>query len=117
MISMRGDPSITVVLAVDNEGGRALASSFFTCPPRDVTQSMIDDVVSKLLNVLAGQISGPLSYRHSLGTPRRTTLNELSGRNLAFEQAILLRGEGRVDLGLWLLEEKPTRSGREAPPS
>jgi len=117
MISMRGEPGITVVLAVDNEGGCALASSFFSCPPRDVTQPMIDDVVAELLNMLAGQISGALAYRYSLGLPRRTTVKELFGDNPQFEQAILLRSKGRVDLGLWLLEEKPARSSGTARPS
>ena len=114
MISMRGEPNITVVLAVDNDGGRALASSFFSCAPRDISQPMIDDVIAELLNMLAGQLSGALSYRYSLGLPHRTTLKELSGENLEFEQAILLRSEGKVDLGLWLLEEKSAGADRPA---
>jgi hypothetical protein len=114
MISMRGDPNITVVLAVDDQGGCALASTFFSCAPRDVTQSMIDDVVAELLNMLAGQISGVLSYSYSLGLPHRTTLGELNREDVEFGQAILLRSEGKVDLGLWLLEERPLSAHRRA---
>lgn len=114
MISMRGDPNITVVLAADNGAGRSLASSFFSCRAVDVTEPMIDDVIAELLNMLAGQISGALAYRYSLGLPHRATLKDISGETLVFEQAILLRSIGRVDLGLWLLEEKPSQSSRGA---
>jgi hypothetical protein len=111
-ISMVGDPDVTIVLAVDNDGGRALASSFFSCAPRDITQPMIDDVIAELLNMLAGQLSAALSYRYALGLPRRISLDELTDQDLDFEEAVLLRSEGKVDLGLWLLERKP-QSTRE----
>jgi hypothetical protein len=117
MISMRGDPNISVVLANDDPGGRALASAFFSCPPRDVTQSMIDDVVAELLNMLAGQISGAMSYSYSLGLPHRTTLSELNREDLEFGQVILLRSEGKIDLGLWLLEEPPVPARRDPRPA
>jgi hypothetical protein len=104
---MRGDPNITIVLTVDDWGGCALASAFFSCAPRDVTQSMIDDVAAELLKMMAGQITGALPDRYSPGLPTRTTLNELNRKNLDFEQLILLRSEGEIDLGLWVLQERP----------
>jgi len=107
MISMQGDPSIIVVLAVDDDGAHALASSFFSCAPRDVTKSMIDDVIAELLNMVAGHISNALPQRCTLGLPRWITLDDLGRKNLDFDDAILFRSEGRIDLGLWLLEEKP----------
>ena len=106
MIPMRGDPNITVVLTVDDWSGCALAAAFFSCAPRDVTQSMIDDVAAELLQMMAGQITGALPYRYSLGLPSRTTRNELNRKNLDFEQLILLRSEGEIDLGLWVLQER-----------
>ena len=89
----------------------------FSCNPDDVTQTMIDDVVAELLNMLAGQIAGALAYRYSVGLPRRTTLIELLQSKLVFDQAVLLRSEGKVDLGLWLLEENLALSEGAALPS
>jgi hypothetical protein len=105
MIPLRGDPEIVVVVSSDTRGGRALATAFFGGMPRDITQDMIDDAIAELLNMVAAQISTALQLNHTLGFPRRTTLAEISeGGRLHFADAVLLRSEGKVDLGLWILE-------------
>ena len=119
MIPLRGEKDIVVVVSFDERGGRALGAAFFGCAERDLTQSMIDDVIAELLNMVAGQISGATSFTYSLGIPRRTNIAEFApGSGLELDEAILLRGEGRADLRLWILQtSSPEKDGdKDSPP-
>ena len=66
---------------------------------------MVDDAIAELLNMVAAQISTALGSTHALGLPARTTLPEIAaGGGLRLDQAALLHSEGKIDLGLWILE-------------
>jgi hypothetical protein len=105
MIPLIGEGNIIVVVASDGQGSRSLGAAFLGCPRQQLTQQMIDDTIAELLNMVAGQISAALGYTHTLGLPRRTNLAEIaSGDGHGFEDAVLLRSEGRIDLRLWILE-------------
>jgi len=109
MIPLRGDPDVTVVLSSDTQGSRALGAAFFSVADDKLTQQMIDDAIAELLNMVAGQISMALQSNHTLGLPRRTRLAEIARAGMATANgAILLRSEGAVDLGLWILENPAT---------
>jgi CheY-specific phosphatase CheX len=105
MIPLRGDPNVTVVVASDARGSRALAAAFFGHSASEVTQQMTDDAIAELLNMVAAQISNALGSTHQLGLPTRTTLPEIAaGGGLRLADAALLHSEGAIDLGLWILE-------------
>jgi hypothetical protein len=110
MIPMLGDPPITVVVSSDGRGSRALGAAFFGCEPQAITPQMVDDVIAELLNMVAGQIAGALAFQHSLGLPRRTNLAEIAEQGNGFDDAILLRSEGKVDLRLWILEDRSRKA-------
>jgi CheY-specific phosphatase CheX len=116
MIPLRGDPDITVVVSSDAEGSRALGAAFFGSAAAAVTQGMIDDAIAELLNMVAGQISTALGSAHLLGLPVRTSLAEIAkGRGLRLDDAALLRSEGEIDLGLWILEREAPDASLKTP--
>jgi hypothetical protein len=116
MIPLIGDPSITVVLSSDTKGSRALGAAFYGSTDAKLTQAMIDDAIAELLNMVAGQICTALQSNHSLGLPRRTTLTEIAkGGLLGLGDAVLLRSEGAVDLGLWIVQAAPIAAAKPAP--
>lgn len=105
MIPLIGEGKITVVVSSDARGSRSLGAAFLGCARQLLTQQMIDDTIAELLNMVAGQISAALGYTHSLGLPRRTNLAEIAaGDGSGFDDAVLLRSEGQVDLRLWILQ-------------
>ena len=65
MIPLVGKRSFAVVVSSDSRGSRALASALFGCSDEELTQETIDDSISELLNMVAGQISAALK----LGDP------------------------------------------------
>ncbi|HVV51489.1 MAG TPA: hypothetical protein VHO06_17605 [Polyangia bacterium] len=105
MIRLKATPGVVVVLSVDARAGRKLSAAFLRCPERDLSRAMVDDVISELLNMVAGQIAKVIELDQLLGLPRRTTLGEMAQERLDLDDAILLRSEGEIDLGLWILEE------------
>ena len=118
MIPLRGDPNIVVVVASDTRGSRALGSAFFGCDEKDLTQAMVDDSISELLNMVAGQISAALQLDLQLGLPRRTTLAEIiAASGAGVDNAVLFRSEGKVDLWLWVFETHAAIDKSAPPPS
>lgn len=116
MIPLIGEPNVTVVLSSDTKGSRALGAAFFGTTADKLSQEMIDDAIAELLNMVAGQISTSLQSGHSLGLPRRTTLSEIAkGGLLGMGDAVLLRSEGAVDLGLWILESASPGEPKQTP--
>jgi CheY-specific phosphatase CheX len=114
MIPLRGDPNVTVVVASDAQGSRALAAAFFGRRPAEITQAMADDAIAELLNMVAAQISTALGGTHQLGLPSATTLPEIAAAGgLRLDDAALLHSEGAIDLGLWILESR-TANAAEA---
>jgi len=105
MIPLRGDPNVTVVVASDARGSRALGAAFFGRSPTEITQQMADDAISELLNMVAAQISNALGDAHQLGLPTSTTLPQIAASGgFRLDDAALLHSEGEIDLGLWILE-------------
>ena len=117
-IPLRGDPNITIVVASDAQGSRALGAAFFGRSQSDVTPQMISDAIAELLNMVAAQISTALGGTHTLGLPARTTLTEIAtGGGLRLADAALLHSEGAIDLGLWVIESPGVETSADAAPS
>jgi Chemotaxis phosphatase CheX len=119
LIPLTGKRSFTVVVSSDTRGSRALGAAFFGCAESELTQPMIDDAIAELLNMVAAQISNALGSTHTLGLPARTTLPEIAADGgLRLDDAALLHSEGKIDLGLWILERPaaaPTAGAAPAP--
>ena len=108
----------TGFVSSDTRGSRALGSAFFGCDEKDLTQAMVDDSISELLNMVAGQISAALQSDLALGLPRRTTLAEIiTASGSGVENAALFRSEGKIDLWLWVFETHVTIDKNAPPPS
>jgi hypothetical protein len=118
MIPLRGDPNVTVVVASDSQGSRALGAAFFSRSPTDITQQMADDAISELLNMVAAQISTALGGTHQLGLPATTTLATIAATGgFRLDDAALLHSEGEIDLGLWILESPSSNAASDAAPT
>ncbi len=118
LIPLTGKKSFAVVVSSDTRGGRALGSAFFGCDEKDLTQAMVDDSISELLNMVAGQISAALALDLALGLPRRTTLGEIiAASGSGIENAALFRSEGKIDLWLWVFETHAILDRHAPPPS
>jgi hypothetical protein len=118
MIPLIGKRSFAVVVSSDMRGGRALGGAFFGCDEKDLTQAMVDDSISELLNMVAGQISAALQMDLQLGLPRRTTLAEIiAASGSGVDNAVLFRSEGKVDLWLWVFETHAALDKNAPPPS
>ncbi len=118
MIPLIGKRSFAVVVSSDTRGSRALGSAFFGCEEKTLTQAMVDDSISELLNMVAGQISAALQLDLQLGLPRRTTLGEIiAASGSGVETAALFRSEGKIDLWLWVFETHAALNKDAPPPS
>lgn len=105
ILPIPGARDISVVLASDAAGSRALAAALRGCPPDQVTPTMISDGISELLNMVAGQIQCELQIDQQLGLPRSTSLAELSDEGgVSFHDSILLTSDSLGDLKLWVFE-------------
>jgi len=116
MIQLTGDPDVTIVLSSDALGSRALGSAFYGMANVKLTQQMIDDAITELLNMVAGQICTAMGSTHTLGLPKRVQLTDLVRAGVSMtNDAALLRSEGAIDLGLWILETKRPAPAAESP--
>ena len=106
LLTLEGPRRIQIALACDSSGSRALAAAMYRCPLAAVTPAQIDDAIGELLNVVGGQIQRTLKIDQPLGTPRPTTLAELSqAGGVGIQDAILLRSQGNVDIRMWIYEQ------------
>jgi hypothetical protein len=70
VLPILGGRPLLVAMASDVIGGRALGSAMFACPVEKVDKQMIDDSLSELVNIVAGQIKSVLGLDQALGLPK-----------------------------------------------
>lgn len=61
--------SLNVAIASDPEGGAALSSAMFCCEPGEVDDQMLDESLSELVNIVAGQVKQAMGIDEVLGLP------------------------------------------------
>jgi len=106
LMTITGPRKIHLVLASDREGSASLAAGLFGCPAAELTRQMIDDAITELLNMVAGQIVPAMKLDQAIGLPRVTNLAEfaaLGGPGLT--DTVLLRSDVNLHLRLWIFEE------------
>ena len=69
LLPIRGKRHITVAIAADEAGGRVLGSRMFSCDATTVDDSMIDDSLRELANIVAGQVKSVMGLDQALGLP------------------------------------------------
>jgi hypothetical protein len=112
LLPIKGARDISVVLASDNAGSRALGAALFCRPADQLTPAMIDDAIAEVLNMVAGQIQRAMAIDQPLGLPRVTSLGEMAASSgVGFNDSVLLTSEGAVDLKLWIIERKAPGEG------
>ena len=112
LLPIKGARDISVVLASDSAGSRALGSALFGRPADQLTVAMIDDAIAEVLNMVAGQIQRTMAIDQPLGLPRVTSLGEMAATTgVGFDDSVLLTSEGAVDLKLWIIEKKAAPEG------
>lgn len=105
ILPIPGPRDINLVVSFDNAGARALGAALRRVDPRELTQSMIDDSVAELLNMVAGQVQIAFEIDQPLGLPRATSLAEISEKmGVGLQDSILLTCRGLSDLRVWVFE-------------
>jgi chemotaxis phosphatase CheX-like protein len=116
LLPLEGERKISIVLAYDVRGGRALASKLFRLAPDQLSSDLIDDAVRELLNMVAGQVSRSLKIDQRLGLPRPTNMAEIAAEGgPGAADSVLLRSEGQADLRLWIFERVEHQVGGPVP--
>jgi hypothetical protein len=116
LLPLEGERKISIVLAYDARGGRALASKLFRLTPDQLSSDLIDDAVRELLNMVAGQVSRSLKIDQRLGLPRPTNMAEIAAEGgPGAADSVLLRSEGQADLRLWIFERVEHQVAGSAP--
>ena len=100
LLTIGAQTPVTVALATDEPGARALGGSMFQCPPAEVDLSMAEDSMCELVNMTAGQIKSALSLDAALGLPRVTDPARVLRAASRWER-VTLRAEP-MELEVWL---------------
>ncbi len=70
VLAIDGARPIVVAIASDEPSGKVLGGAMFSCPPAEVDAQMVDDSLSELLNIIAGQVKLSMGLDQALGLPR-----------------------------------------------
>ena len=70
VLPIDGARPVTVAIAADPSGARLLGGAMFSVAEADVDNSMIDDALTELANIIAGQIKSAMALDQPLGLPR-----------------------------------------------
>jgi len=82
VLPIGGARPLTIAVSSDHAGAQALCCAMFSCPVEELDPSMIDDSMSELVNIVAGQLKRLLGVDHALGLPR---MLNASGEAVAHE--------------------------------
>jgi len=70
VLPISGQWPLTVAIASDSQGANVLAHTMFSCPVDEVDGGMVNDALSELVNIIAGQVKGAMSdLQQTLGLP------------------------------------------------
>jgi chemotaxis protein CheY-P-specific phosphatase CheC len=98
-LPIHGVSSLSVVLAANRESAALLASTMFSCDIADVDDSMQNDALCEMLNIVAGQLKSSMGLSHSLGLP--SVLQGTPGNTSDHWRSATLHGEG-VAISVWV---------------
>lgn len=96
VLPILGARLVNVVIASDQVGGALLGSAMFACKPGDVDDSMIDDSMRELVNIVAGQVKSAMRLDQSLGLPLILRNEEISAGPTGWRTATLRSGAKEI---------------------
>ena len=105
VLDVAGIPGIVVALSSSEESCAAIGAAMFMTTPEKVDHMMMNDSLSELVNMTAGQIKNALSMDRTLGLPRVLS----AGTKIDTEKGnwrTVRMTSGRNELVLWLGETK-----------
>jgi hypothetical protein len=103
MLPIPGQRPVTIALSSDQKSSAALCAAMFSVGENAIDESMMDDALSELVNMTAGQIKGALGLDQALGLPKIVKDPELTRIGEVPWRCVALQA-GRVELVVWLAE-------------
>jgi hypothetical protein len=83
-----------------------LAGEMFSCPAEEADATMIDDALSELLNIIAGQVKSSMGLEQTLGLPK---MLESETMPMGWHSATLKHDESAVLI--WVALNEPGQPG------
>jgi hypothetical protein len=82
ILPIPGPEPLIMALSTNRTHCNSLASAMFACDESEIDDTMIEDAMSELANMCAGQLRGLLGLSQPLGLPRiQMNVNILGGTN------------------------------------
>lgn len=70
LLPIPGARAITVAVSADERTGKQIGSKIFSCAVADVDESMLNDTLCELANIIAGQVKSAMGLNQALGLPK-----------------------------------------------
>jgi Chemotaxis phosphatase CheX len=96
LLPILGPKAVTVAVAADYHGRRTLGGQMFSCSAEDVDESMANDSLSELANIVAGQVKSLMGLDQTLGLPIVVTDSDQRLDECSWRTATLENGSTRV---------------------
>jgi two-component system, chemotaxis family, chemotaxis protein CheY len=106
-VPLIGVPNYVVSLRGNSRGCVALASAMFNCAKHLTNQSMIDDAMCELANMVAGQIKNLMARDHQIGTPSVLADDATLQGSVALVGARMHVGDTESEIDVIIAEFKP----------
>ncbi|MHC4375376.1 MAG: chemotaxis protein CheX [Planctomycetota bacterium] len=94
LVEISGDAPASLLLECSEDMAKAAASALFVKEPEDLTPRDLQDAVSELVNIIAGNVRALVSTGSQLGIPQPATDIEENGQRSEPEHEIVLSCDG-----------------------
>jgi CheY-specific phosphatase CheX len=91
-----GPRPLKVAVSSDHAGAQALSCAMFSMTIEEIDESMINDSLSELANIVAGQVKAMLGVNHALGLPRMVAASGDHVGNEGWRSATMRSGSAEV---------------------
>lgn len=105
-----GKGELVVGLSSDDRGCAVIGAALFACAVGSVDKSMMNDSLSELVNMAAGQIKVALRVDQALGLPNILEHNDGPASYDGNLRIVHLTAKPGVDLLVWIIEAAPKRA-------
>ena len=105
-----GKGELVVGLSSDDRGCAVIGAALFSCAVTSVDRTMMNDSLSELVNMAAGQIKVALRVDHALGLPSILETSEGPSGLSGHLRIVHLSAKPGVDLLVWIIEASQQRA-------
>jgi hypothetical protein len=105
-----GRGELVVGLSSDDKGCTTIGAALFSCSLASVDRSMMNDSLSELVNMAAGQIKVALRVDKALGLPSIVESGDRPSANGGNLRIVHLSAKPGVDLLVWIIEAAQQRA-------